>query len=64
MNTIVAYNSHFGEDENMDLDWCKEAADQMLVVVVHVHYNTGLANPDMQVGHNHGLPPVAADGLE
>lgn len=62
MKTIAAYNSHFGEEEDKDLEWYKEAADQMLVVV-RVHYNMEPAILDMQVGHTRGLP-VAAGGTE
>ena len=59
--TIVAYSSHFGE-EGME-GWCKEAEDE-IQIVVHGHYSMGLATPDKQVGHTHGLHLTAAVGPE
>ena len=50
--TIVAYSSHFGEEEGMELGWCKEAEDE-IQIVVHGHCSMGLATPDKQVGHTH-----------
>ena len=61
--TIVAYSSHFGEEEGMELGWCKEAEDE-IQIVVHGHCSMGLATPDKQVGHTHGLHVTAAVGPE
>lgn len=65
---IAAYNNHFGEVEDMEMEWYKEAGDQKpvvvhVVVVVCVHHSMDHAIQGMQVGHTHGLP-VAADGPE
>ncbi len=46
----------------MELVWYKEAEEE-IQVVVHGHCSMGLANPDKQVGHTHGLQ-VAAVGSE
>ena len=51
--TIVAYSSHLGEEEGMELGWCKEPEDE-IQIVVHGHCSMGLATPDKQVGHTHG----------
>lgn len=59
--TIVAYSNHFGE-EDMELEWCKEAEEQ-IQVVVHGHCSMGLATPDKQVGRTRGSQ-VAAVGPE
>ncbi len=53
MNTIAAYSSHFGE-EDMEMEWYKEAGVQMQVAVL-VHYSMDHAIQDMQVGHSHDL---------
>lgn len=68
--TIVVYNSHLGEVEDMEMEWYKEAEDQnqavVVVVVVGVcaHCSIDHAIRDMQADHNHGLVVAAADGPE
>lgn len=61
-NTIAAYSSHFGEGEDMEMEWYKEAEDQKQVAV-HVHCSMDHAIQDTRVGHTRGLPE-AADGPE
>ena len=41
--------------------WSWEAEDE-IQIVVHGHYSMGLATPDKQVGHTHGLHVTAAVG--
>lgn len=60
--TIVAYSSHFDEEEDMELEWYKEDEEQ-IQAVVHGHCSMGLATQDRQVGHTRGLQ-VAAVGHE
>jgi hypothetical protein len=55
--TIVAYSNHFGE-EDMDLEWYKEAEEE-IQAVVHEHCSMGLATPDKQVGRTRGLQVTA-----
>lgn len=59
MHTIVAYSSHFDE-EDMDQEWCKEA-EEPRKVVENAHYSMGHAIQDMQVGHSHGLLVAGGD---
>ena len=47
----------------MELGWCKEAEDE-IQIVVHGHCSMGLATPDKQVGHTHGLHVTADVGPE
>lgn len=62
MNTIAAYSNHFGEVEDMVMEWYKEAEEQNQVAVL-VHCSMDHAIQDMLVGHTRGLP-VAADEPE
>lgn len=59
---IVAYSSHFGEEEDRELESYKEA-EEKIQVVEREHCSMGLATLDKQVGHTHGLQ-VAAVGPE
>lgn len=58
MNIIAAYSSHFGEAEDMAMEWYKEAGDQNQVAAL-VDCSMDHAIQDMLVGHTHGLPVVA-----
>lgn len=64
-DTIEACSNRFGEEEGMEMEWCKEAEVENQIVE-HGHCNMDPATRDMQVGHIHGLWEVVvvpAEGM-